>query len=686
MILTDLWLSNFRNHKKLHIKLKPGVTGIIGDNGSGKSSIIEAIQFLLTGELFNSTKEQALNLDASSGFVAGSFILNNKIGRIERHLEMSKTILKYDGVEYKKSGEVKELWDKLLQLNPEIIKKVIIARQGQIPLLFSGDESIREKIFQKIFLVPPTEKIRAMLWKDYIKQAPPVFPEEDLLALKIAKDQKDGEYIKIQKTIDSLYLLSEEQVDALKARLMYLNRCIDDVGKMTMLNDTLVELQDKQATMKARIVELSSKLSSMNIVHIKTYHTTLVQQKVLYAQKLKIEAELASIIPYIHEERAICRNNIRVIEGNLRDLEDEITITRHDRDGIDAQLTVLRVDGYSAACPTCNHPIDDFDKFVKDLSNVKELKQKIIDDDRNRISDLARLLSGHKEYEKNCAIDDTRKNQLNKQLEQFKNLTFDENQLIKFTDVIKKYEDYAVEYTNLNAKYNDLTHSLITLSNEINTLAEYDADSSPYIEKQEIFNKLTNNTEDQRHYQQLNVAIKVKEVEVKNIAARIKTAEENSKKNKNRNEYVSALNKVYDILHTSQFPRKLILSYADIVTDYLQDNLQLFNMPYTARVSDNFKIELVDDQDRILPAVSGGQEMQVGISLHLALHDLFSQSFPLMIIDEGTSHLDKGNRKAYFDIIGNLKVKNKLKQIIIIDHDPQLSEVVDHVIELKVND
>jgi DNA repair exonuclease SbcCD ATPase subunit len=125
------------------------------------------------------------------------------------------------------------------------------------------------------------------------------------------------------------------------------------------------------------------------------------------------------------------------------------------------------------------------------------------------------------------------------------------------------------------------------------------------------------------------------------------------------------------------------MNYADVVTEYLQEKLQCFNIPYTPKLSDKFKIEMYTEDNQIVPTVSGGQEMQIGISLHLALHELFSQSFPLLVIDEGTTHLDTTNRKAYFEIIKKLKANEKLQQILIIDHDEGLSTVVDNVINLN---
>jgi DNA replication and repair protein RecF len=58
--LTDLWLTDFRCYAAAHLRLADGLTVIEGDNGQGKSSLLEAVAYLATLRSFRRVPTDAL--------------------------------------------------------------------------------------------------------------------------------------------------------------------------------------------------------------------------------------------------------------------------------------------------------------------------------------------------------------------------------------------------------------------------------------------------------------------------------------------------------------------------------------------------------------------------------------------------------------------------------------------------
>lgn len=60
MRLTDLWLADFRCYTEAHLALADGLTVVEGDNGQGKSSLLEAVAYLATQRSFRGVPNEVL--------------------------------------------------------------------------------------------------------------------------------------------------------------------------------------------------------------------------------------------------------------------------------------------------------------------------------------------------------------------------------------------------------------------------------------------------------------------------------------------------------------------------------------------------------------------------------------------------------------------------------------------------
>lgn len=165
MIIQKIRLENYRSHKETEIELSSGVNLILGENGSGKSSVLEAIGSVLFG-IRDRTGKQIQRRFIKHGeksakigikFLANdgrSYSVESPFSRSETGDKSGKMILKDEitGEDY--SGNVSEKLQELCGIKKEhqdIYDQIMIAKQNEFINIFKGMGKNREDTFNKIF-------------------------------------------------------------------------------------------------------------------------------------------------------------------------------------------------------------------------------------------------------------------------------------------------------------------------------------------------------------------------------------------------------------------------------------------------------------------------------------------------------------------------------------------------------
>ena len=65
MIVERLELHDFRNYANTSLQLHPDVTAILGDNGQGKTNLVEALAYLASLESFRGVSPEVLVRDGA---------------------------------------------------------------------------------------------------------------------------------------------------------------------------------------------------------------------------------------------------------------------------------------------------------------------------------------------------------------------------------------------------------------------------------------------------------------------------------------------------------------------------------------------------------------------------------------------------------------------------------------------
>jgi DNA repair exonuclease SbcCD ATPase subunit len=680
MELTKLIMKNFRAHKALSLNLAQGITGIIGGNGTGKSSIVEAIMFLLTGEGYGKTKNEMLTVGEVSGYVIGHLSIDGKEAVLERHIDTAKVNLKYDGKVYKKSSEVSELWGNLFQIDKHIVKNIVISNQGEIALLLNGDASTKEKLFQKIFMVPNTSKLRDIIWNNYIKAAPPEYPVKDSSELR-------SEVHILKKLIEEEELelaavhVDEGAYDKLIARKSFLTQVVNSAMLLAKYDALIPRLELDITELRAEKAGINNKTAHIDIATYIQKLQALDASKPLYESKQLVLVKKKTLIPpgKILDQKAYDEANhkhseleTKLASLNLVTREFRTKIADYESKGI-----------ASGVCPTCGTSLENLLDVVAHIKSDLAIREK-------EIAGVSQeLMSAKNDYENLSKLKiawelyHTELKSLDDKLEAYENIDYSEEDHNLYKSVVSQYDLYAAEVRKIDARLASLETELNSAKLSLAGITQYDRDRSEFDgEQAEIDAQIIKFKEAQAKATAIKVSIGAK---TKELEALLKQVDENNRyieKNARRKKYVGILNSLYDLFHTSKFPRALIQTYASTVSEYMTEILASFEFPYTAKVNESFGINIYDSEDRELPSISGGQQVMVGFSLRMALHQMFVGAFPFMIIDEGSYGLAEDSIKKYFNIISKLNKTSKFKQVIVIDHHKELSDYVDHTILL----
>lgn len=231
-------------------------------NGSGKSSIFEAIVWCLTGDTIRGNKDIVNCYGSDGALVTINFILDNHAYKITRSKDHSKfkTNLRIEIDGEDKSGKGIRDTEKLLKeylpdLTPSLIGSVIILGQG-LPTKFtnnspSGRKEVLEKLCKSDFMIEDLKSrinARKSALQSILRET-----EDKLLTIKTKLNISENTLLKEQNLLTSLE--NDTNYDKL----------IEDLNiSITEKNTEITKLQEQYSKLNVEIDELTEKQSKIS--------------------------------------------------------------------------------------------------------------------------------------------------------------------------------------------------------------------------------------------------------------------------------------------------------------------------------------------------------------------------------------------------------------------------------------
>lgn len=169
MIIETLELENFKSYKNSTIKFKQGISLILGENGSGKSSILEAISFVLFGKL-NTNLDDAIRKPISEDdevkqmSVTLTFKHQGKKYRIKRQRKNKTTVILHDisgekpFTMSKTTESVNNDIKNILNIDYDAFQNAVYIKQGEITKLTDSKPAEKKKLISKLLNIESLEK------------------------------------------------------------------------------------------------------------------------------------------------------------------------------------------------------------------------------------------------------------------------------------------------------------------------------------------------------------------------------------------------------------------------------------------------------------------------------------------------------------------------------------------------
>jgi DNA repair exonuclease SbcCD ATPase subunit len=643
-----------------------GVTTVIGRNGQGKSTLVNALYMALTGETID-----GCNLDdkVTWGYDTGNIFLITDHWKVTRTIGKKSAVLLEDksGVRFTKKAEVNDYILRWYNIPSEdILKEVYFSAQYKAIDILETTPAKRLDMFATVLGFAKYKKADQLLYQHISSM--PVIQYNDTLYDNFKQSLADDEALlpKLKQELDKLNQ-SFEKFRSPNELYKIINAPTE--SSMNNIKNELIKAEQdlENETVKLQFLqdEKARKLSIKN--KLQQYDNYIADKKEL--DKL------------IHEMQGIEANMPNATE-KIRELIEEDTKSKTEFElrlkTIESQKDMLK-DGL---CPLSKAPPCSTLLSILDPAKLEE-ESKEINKNLNIINEnldaMKAMLKMSEDATAAFIANDSRQ-------------AIIKARLMLVTDDIKNYQDTTdrielANYSEIEAnkeiieqeKVVGCTRDMVTaLKCQIAVDIVTDEERANAIREEDERNLVTSEIISlKRDIKTIEDRMPVTKSQIAKMEEDKAIADEHNFK---RNVYACARH----ILNRDNLPRMLMENAITQLNTHLTYYINLFNFPYKCQVFADGTFMYASDKDEwhSTKLLSGGQKYMVAIMLKLALAAVLKTSFPFYVLDEPTTGLDTENRRLLADLFRDMEAKINPLYLIIPTHDVEIADSASNTITI----
>ena len=380
MMIQKVRLINFVSHRDTSLEIPHGLTAVIGRNGAGKTSILDAISYALFKQHSRGRDENLNNRRASSAQVQLQFSSNGRSYEITWRIERgrrARAILKdaESGspilIDAGERTAIPEM-EKILGISREVFLNAAYIRQGEIARLLEARPAERKELISKLLGIDALEKI----WESL--RTPIRVLEERVERLR----EEAGRRLELEEVLKDVSSRLSESENLLREKK-------DELGK---LEERLKEVEGKLRRLeeeRARAESLREAISKLEKLIDRRREELSGAEREL---KLVEEAERkVSELRGAAEERSRLESEVEELRGRISEMrvvKDREKMLRRRAAEISDEISSLKgfIEDSLKVLEKClqPEPVSE-DEFSEKLSEAIEEHRRMRDELRDKI-------------------------------------------------------------------------------------------------------------------------------------------------------------------------------------------------------------------------------------------------------------------------------------------------------------
>jgi len=667
-MITSIELGDFLAHAETKLEFEKGVTIFVGENGAGKSSIIDGITFSLFGQHTRKSNKGLIKRGSNQGYSKIEFSINGKQYETVRKID-SKGSLSATFYEITKEGRVEiaagerkqfgesmtEQVEKTIGMDFEKLKIASIVQQGELNSIINAKPKEFKELLNAIIGIDKLD-----VASESMKKVTKEFREKiktdlgyddthiDILQRDFEKYQQDiKESEPEKKQLESEQQQIQEELKKLQKELETETPKIDKINQLELRKDELSKYaKDTMKGIQEKISENERKIRDCEGCF------EVIEQKIDFETKIqKVEEALED-----------SSNKIQEMLSQIASLKEK-------------QILASKLQLKDNKCPVCDSTVEKLNPFFQ-VEHVKEETIKL--QENIKLKEKEREMYNQKKKEFVEKVQKTRDAEATLRAHSIN--TKEELIGIQKETQIQKEKLPLINNNDLKQISEIDEHTKLIFEN----ILKLELETKGFSEKE--FVNLKNTIEEKQtslsqiHQQIGGILEKIDKAE-----KQIDLIQNSILELKKVKKYISKLDKV----QTNIFSRdgsvatslrswalNSISVKASEYLSFLNTKIQRIALSEKARdvsIACYSKTEVLE-----LESLSGGEKVSVALALRLGMASLLgSSNLNLMILDEPTTHLDVERKKSLVRVLSQLsEISNSQTpmQFLIITHDAEIFE------------